>query len=133
MIEAKVSPYSQNGLLVEEMIARYSAGLPSEPGAKDDSKNHSGVVVLLTGSTGNLGSEILRLLCDDNSNVTKVYALNRRSSKQTIYERHAAQLGAKGVDGGFLRSPRLVFLEGDTALPNFDLDIDVYEEVCLCC
>lgn len=136
MIGGTVLPRSQDcdrRLLIENMITKYSGGL-SPPTANNISKKPQredlGNVVLLTGSTGNLGSEILKLLCSDNVNVAKVYALNRHSSEQSIYQRHVAQLKSKSVDVEFLKSPKLVFLEGDTALPNFDLDLDVYEEVC---
>ncbi|KAG6843342.1 hypothetical protein H0H93_001329, partial [Arthromyces matolae] len=71
---------------VEAMIEKYSSGLdrpsslqgPSTPGDK---------VVLLTGSTGNLGSQILADLLLD-STVHRVYALNRDSDSTPILERH---------------------------------------------
>lgn len=115
---------------MDSMFAKYTEGLPLVP--KDNRKRpreDSGAVVLLTGSTGNLGSDILKLLCNDSSNVAKIYTFNRRSSKQSIYERHAAQLQSKSIDVEFLNSPKLIFLEGDSTLPNFDLDLDVYEVV----
>lgn len=116
-------------VLIETMIEKYGHGLTSSTNhTSQPQQPDSGAIVLLTGSTGNLGSDLLAFLCSD-ANVTKIYTLNRRSSKQSIFQRHTEQLNSKSVDAGFLKSEKIVFLQGDTALPNFDLDLNVYQEV----
>src|ERR1700761_7853417 len=70
---------------VEAMIARYSEGF-DDPVIQTRMTAHStGAVVLLTGSTGGLGSHILEILLS-NPSVERVYAFNR-SGKTTIDQR----------------------------------------------
>ncbi|TFK59329.1 putative aminoadipate reductase [Pluteus cervinus] len=113
---------------IEAMIAKYS--LPSVHVMNDalDGDNHVSNgshptlarTVLVTGSTGNLGAHLLdQLLRDDR--VGKVYSLNRPSSK-TPLERHQERFHDHGLDLALLTSPKLVFLEGDTAQPLLGLE-----------
>jgi hypothetical protein len=70
---------------IRSMIDLYSQDMPPiniENKAKLDSE-----VVLLTGSTGGLGSLLLAALLN-NERVKKVYALNRPSGKHTSLARH---------------------------------------------
>ncbi|EPQ53300.1 acetyl-CoA synthetase-like protein [Gloeophyllum trabeum ATCC 11539] len=107
-----------------DMIAKYSATLagPKEPKA----------VVLLTGSTGTLGTHLLFQLLR-NENVAKVYAYNRKSSAASSSERQKAAFVDKGFDAGLLEDAvaplKVEFLEGDAAHENLGLDPAVYAEL----
>ncbi|TFK74185.1 putative aminoadipate reductase [Pluteus cervinus] len=121
---------------IEAMIAKYS--LPcgdavngTVNGVTNDLSNsvHSPSVptVLLTGSTGNLGSHLLDQLLQDDR-VGRVYALNRPSSKTTL-ERHLERFHDQGLDSKLLASSKLIFLEGDTAQSHLGLDEVQFAEV----
>ncbi|KAG6899435.1 hypothetical protein C0993_010310 [Termitomyces sp. T159_Od127] len=115
---------------IEMMIEKYSAGLESSPvstsGAFTVPKNK---VVLLTGSTGNLGSQILAELLLDPS-VEYVYALNRAATgSASILERHTERFVDKALDVELLRSDRLVFVEGDTTMLRLGLSDEVYNKI----
>ncbi|KAG5640044.1 hypothetical protein DXG03_001555, partial [Asterophora parasitica] len=113
---------------MERLIEEYSrsAASPSAP----PRRQHQPVTpsILLTGSTGNLGSDLLALLLQDPS-VTRIYALNRRSSQGSASERVHAQFAAKGLDVAALKSEKLVFIEGDTTLPDLGLGHSLYAEI----
>jgi len=116
---------------IESMIAKYSDGLstPIAAGNKVAGQGKDDVVVLLTGSTGNLGSQILDSLLR-NPKVKRVYALNRpSSSSKSIQERHIQRFLDRGLDSSLLSTDRLVFLEGDASHRNFGLEKEVYKQV----
>ncbi|GAW08556.1 Linear gramicidin synthase subunit D [Lentinula edodes] len=114
---------------MEEMIMRYSKGL-DEPlnGVKPAAREPFGHVVLLTGSTGNLGALILAMLLS-NKAVARVYALNRPSSQASTLERHIKRFEDKALDTSVLSSDKLVFLEGETSNPHLGLTDHVYNEL----
>lgn len=115
---------------IETMIAKYSNSLPapltsrSKQAPRDD-----GAVVLLTGSTGNLGAQLLSSLLE-NPGVRMVYALNRPASgTRSIPQRQKERLKDKGLDTLILESDRLVFLEGETREERLGLVDAVYDDV----
>lgn len=113
---------------VEDMIAKYPADMPSLSLEVLSSSKPTSTVVLITGSTGGLGSQLLsECLMDDN--VTKVYVLNR-PAKSTSVARHEATFGDRGLDKQLLASPKLVFLEGDAGNDLLGLDVNLFDEVC---
>ena len=116
---------------IEEMIEKYSTGLdgtpPPEPTAT--ATTPPAKVVLLTGSTGNLGAQILASLLEAE-NVERVYALNRPSSgSKSMFDRHRERFEDKALDDSLLASVKLVFLEGDAASPNLGMAENTYNEV----
>lgn len=115
---------------MDEMIEKYSAGLKkSAPSTGPTPVRVGGAVVLLTGSTGNLGAEILAALLRADS-VERVYTLNRPSDARSISARHEARLNDKGLDSSLLLSNKLVLIEGDAARYRLGLPDDLYDEVC---
>ncbi|KAF8956587.1 acetyl-CoA synthetase-like protein [Flammula alnicola] len=126
---------------IELMIAKYSTGL-SQPIAQHNVNGNSTAnahrvgrddeaVVLLTGSTGNLGAQILESLLRD-PRVKKVYALNRPSSSpKSVQERQKERFTDKGLDVSLLErsSGRLVFLEGEASHRNLGLKDAIYDEL----
>lgn len=112
---------------MEEMIAKYSQGLDVllQASAKVDTTQQ---YVLLTGSTGNLGAQVLESLLLNDS-VARVYTLNRPSAKKSMYERHRARFQDKSLDLSLLSSPKLVFLAGETSQEDLALSEETLKEV----
>jgi FlaA1/EpsC-like NDP-sugar epimerase len=115
---------------IEEMIKKYTVGLNvALPAQRSEAHER---VVLLTGSTGNIGAQILTDLLEDKG-VHQIYALNRSSSgSQTILDRHRARFEDKGLDTSLLKSEKLIFINGDTSEERLGLDEATYNEVSVC-
>ena len=121
---------------IEEMINKYS--FSPKPLDNDASaitiEDESGtadrnVVVLLTGSTGNLGSQVLEDLLLDSA-IHRVFTLNRASSSsKSQLDRHSDRFRDKGLDLNVLQSKKWTPLEGDLALEGLGLSEAVYKEV----
>ncbi|KAL1671541.1 hypothetical protein EV122DRAFT_295427 [Schizophyllum commune] len=101
------------------LAAKYSKGLPGYvdvstlpkyvPAASASLQLPA--IVLLTGTTGNLGAEILAMLLKDDR-VTRIYTLER-AGKTPVKERQRARFVDKGFDTSLLDLMKLVALEGD--------------------
>ncbi|KAL1718580.1 hypothetical protein EV715DRAFT_200967 [Schizophyllum commune] len=115
------------------MAARYSEGLP---GYIDSSTLPRyvppafatpltlPVTVLLTGSTGNLGTYLLINLLGD-PRVNRLYTLDR-PGKTAVIERQLTSFVDKGLDPIILASTKLVVLEGDACAENLGQTEEVY-------
>jgi hypothetical protein len=114
---------------VRAMIQRYTQDMATVHPSKTPKPDQD--VILLTGSTGGLGSQMLIGLLGD-SKVAKVYALNRASARSSPLERHQKTFEDRGLDVVLLQSPKLVFLEGEASLERLGLSSDQYEEVSFC-
>lgn len=113
---------------MKEMVEKYSSGFPSAALRRDVSLRE-GKVVLLTGTTGGLGSNILATLVD-NPSVERVYALNRGRA-DGLRDRMRKTLVDRGL-GEYvpaLNSGKVVLLEGDCTLEDFDLEKSLFAEV----
>jgi hypothetical protein len=111
-------------LPIENCITKFSAGLSKE------GQNGSQIlpaVILLTGSTGSLGSFLLDSLLQDDR-VSKVYAYNRPGNKSTK-ERQVAAFIDRDLDATLLDSPKLIFVDGVLHQKNLGLLPGVYDEV----
>ena len=109
---------------IRALIAKYTADMPT---AKAKGKaNASPPVVLLTGSTGNIGSHILAYLLADER-VGRVYTLNRPSADPL--GRLKAAFTERGLPAEMLDDARLVSLAGDITKENFGLEEAQYREV----
>ncbi|KAG6900035.1 putative secondary metabolism biosynthetic enzyme, partial [Termitomyces sp. T159_Od127] len=115
---------------IQAMIEKYSADLEILPVSTNGSFSvPTDKVVLLTGSTGNLGSQILADLLL-NPSVERVYALNRvATGLPSIFERHAVRFADKALDVDLLRSDRLTFVEGDMAMARLGLSDELYNTI----
>lgn len=114
---------------IEEMIEKYSVGLEGRRMNDSDTRPvAASAVVLLTGSSGNLGSQILAA-CLEDDRIQKIFAFNRPSSGvQTVLERHKARFVDRGLDPTALESSKLAFISGDASQPNLGLVQELYEE-----
>ncbi|KAJ7625826.1 putative nonribosomal peptide synthetase, partial [Roridomyces roridus] len=112
---------------VEAMIAKYSQGF-NVPIQLPTSKTHrsADAVILLTGTTGALGSHILAMLLESAS--VQRYALNR-PGRTPISERQHDAFVDRGLNTKLISSAKLVYLEGDTANSDLSLPADIWTEL----
>ncbi|KAF7936357.1 uncharacterized protein EAE98_002576 [Botrytis deweyae] len=81
-------------------------------------------VVVLTGSTGSLGSYILRTLMQDKS-VSHIYCFDRTSS---AHSRHLEK-NKKNNESTDFPASKVTFLKTDLSKPNLDLDDEIYKRI----
>ena len=114
---------------IERMIEKYSSGLQGnilrDPATRDGNEGH---IILITGSTGGLGSYLLASLLN-RKDIIRIYALNRRSKTTATEQRQRSGFEDRGLDISLLASQRLVYVDGDTSQEQLDLDRNLYEEV----
>ncbi|KAJ6579476.1 putative aminoadipate reductase [Mycena vulgaris] len=114
-------------VLMHGMIAKYTSGFAQPVASAPSTANP--MVILLTGSTGNLGSQLLASLLQ-NHKVAKVYAFNRPSSASAgLAQRHATMFEDRGLDIVLLASPKLAFVEGHLNHQDLGLSSHLYNEI----
>lgn len=115
---------------IEDLIKKYSVAL--DPSVLRPSCDNVPIpeeqVVLVTGTTGNLGAEILLRLLEDKR-VKRVYALNRKSSHTSSQQRHEERFKDRAFDTNLLSSSKVVYLEGEASERMLGLNTEAYEEV----
>ena len=113
---------------METMVEKYSSSF-SYRNAGEDATSTQAVceVVLLTGTTGRLGSHLLAQLAK-RPDVKTVYALNRASASD-LMERQRKTFESWELDTELLRSRKIVLLTADLAKPLFGLTETIYNEV----
>ncbi|KLO12645.1 acetyl-CoA synthetase-like protein [Schizopora paradoxa] len=104
---------------MHEMVSKYSEEFPMHRPSRCSDARSGECVVLLTGSTGGLGSTILSSLieCPD---VSCVYALNRKGNLP-LEQRQRKAIVERAIDLSLLSCPKLVLLEGDLDQDGFGL------------
>ena len=103
---------------IKEFRAKYTADLPEFSKHRSLLQHHKdGNTVILTGSTGSLGSYILESLLRQ-SNIKKIYCLNRAEDGQ---QRQSQVNGPRGLTTDW-PAHRVRFLRVDLSKPSFDLD-----------
>jgi thioester reductase-like protein len=116
------------------MIEKYSAGLghcERDAGTVVNGRGRGGHVVVLTGSTGGLGSYLLASLLQFE-NVSAVYAFNRPSKgSSSIQRRQKSSFEDRGLAVTLLQSNKLVYVETDTSRDDLGLDKELYQKVCV--
>ncbi|KAF8601146.1 acetyl-CoA synthetase-like protein [Ceratobasidium sp. AG-I] len=111
---------------VRSMIQKYDSYSTREPillEARSNVKER----VLVTGTTGGLGSHLLFALLQSEK-VEKIWALNR-GSKEEVIARQKLSFQDKLLDVGLLESKRLSILEADLEDKFLGLDGPVYQEI----
>ncbi|KAJ6457233.1 acetyl-CoA synthetase-like protein [Mycena sanguinolenta] len=118
---------SNNAKVAVEMIAKYSAGFETPLSLPKHSASSAGRVVLLTGSTGGLGSHILENLLSHPA-IERVYAFNRQG-RIPVSERQRGAFVDRALDITLLASEKLIYLEGDTAKEDLGLPYEMWTEL----
>ena len=126
-LEAAISDQDISSLAIDrvqrmqDVFTQYSSDLPTKQ-SLPPSQIVGSVVILLTGSTGSLGSYLLDTLIS-NVGVRKVYCLNRgKESKERQIKSHLK----KGLAVNF---PNTIFLQSDLSKPCLGLDETTYDEL----
>lgn len=116
---------SAHANMINDMIQKYTVSFPVHtPGP---AVNDAGEVVVLTGSTGSLGSFILDSLIHDKR-VNKVFCFNRRGSAPTL-KRQQNSFAERKLDSSLLTSDRVVFYDVEINAPLFGLAEDVFKGI----
>lgn len=112
---------------LQDYVWKFTQNWPTHRPAQS-SVEVDGEVILLTGSTGGLGSQLLAQLITMPS-VTRIYAFNRPSSKPSR-QRHVEAFTDRGNDLSLLDSEKIVYVEGDTSVQGFSIENGLLKEVC---
>ena len=104
---------------MEGMLEKYSQGLP-QPRNNTTTRQQQGLTIVLTGSTGSLGSYLLDCLLT-NSQVKKVICLNRGTDSATKQKNSNRSRGLAAEWG-----ERVQFLSTDLSKTELGLDTDEY-------
>ncbi|PCH33942.1 acetyl-CoA synthetase-like protein [Wolfiporia cocos MD-104 SS10] len=110
---------------IEALIKKYTAQLPSAPAAPIQWSGEQGSVVLITGTTGALGSLILAKLLV-NSRVQHVFALNRGSA---LFDRQRTAFETARLPLELLTESKLTLLSGNLEKADFGLDSATLDKI----
>ncbi|EJD40551.1 acetyl-CoA synthetase-like protein [Auricularia subglabra TFB-10046 SS5] len=111
---------------IEDMLAKYTQSFPAHT---PSTQGPEGLAVLVTGTTGGLGTNLLAQLLV-SPDVRRVYALNRPGpAGSSLLNRHTAAFLDRGVDPALLDLDRFILLEGDTTREDLGIPASVYDEL----
>ncbi|KAI0750819.1 acetyl-CoA synthetase-like protein [Daedaleopsis nitida] len=121
-------PYMTHASTAKDLVRiaeRYSANLPARPSPlrPREATQH---VVLITGTTGGFGCDVLEHLLRDKV-VAKVYAFNRPGTQAETRQR--VQFGKRGLVEALLSSPKFQMVEASLDVPGFSIAPDLLEEI----
>jgi nucleoside-diphosphate-sugar epimerase len=127
-----VSKQSSRSQTMEEMLRDYQQLVDVIAQSQMANTSTNGVpatvpkdrVILLTGSTGAIGSYIVHALLD-TTNVSYIYCLNRASDSQSLQVERSK---ARGLPTEF-SADRVTFLTADWSKDSLGLDAEVYERL----
>ncbi|TFY76506.1 hypothetical protein EWM64_g7507 [Hericium alpestre] len=107
------------------MVEKYTQNIPQHvPSLPQPQKD----TILLTGSTGGLGANILAHLVADPA-VARIYAFNRKSSKQSLHDRQVEALRSRGLDTSLASSEKVVLVEADVSQENLGISAELRDEL----
>ena len=111
---------------MKALLEKYSSSLPSpKQASRESNETHAAPqVVVLTGSTGALGSYLLEALCASPV-VSKIYCLNRSPDSE---KRQASVNTLRGLSTQF-DPERVHFLTSDLSKPHLGLPDDLYTTI----
>ncbi|KAL0565697.1 hypothetical protein V5O48_016323 [Marasmius crinis-equi] len=112
---------------MERLIGALATGFSAFRGGTKG-KLSQPTVILITGTTGALGSNLLSTLLNDSS-VSGVYALNRKHKGVDLLERQRSCFVQQGLDAELLTDSRLKLIETDLNQIYFGLGSSVFEEM----
>lgn len=106
------------------MVTKYSKNFPVHTGNTPVLKED---VVVITGTTGAIGSNVLAELAK-SSKVSRIYAFTRKSAVASI-ERQKKALESRGLDSALVDGTKVIVIDADLARPNLGLASALYEQV----
>ncbi|OBZ76703.1 Linear gramicidin synthase subunit D [Grifola frondosa] len=109
---------------LRRMVYKYTAQFPARPSSL---RPHEGKdVVLVTGTTGGFGCDILAHLLQ-NETVARVYAVNRPG--EDVLGRQTKTFMERGHDVGLLVAPKFRLVEGDLSVPGAHIEPALFNEI----
>ncbi|KAL5518378.1 hypothetical protein ACEPAH_60 [Sanghuangporus vaninii] len=113
---------------LEALLRNYSRAFPTFVQSTETSSGKL-AVVLLSGSTGAFGSNILAALVA-RPNVRLVYAVSRPSSSGLdVRERHAIGFRREGIDTALLEDKEVRLIEGDLSIIGFGMKSELFQKL----
>lgn len=106
------------------MVAKYTQDLKPHKASASAPTND---VILITGSTGAIGSNVLAELAG-SSQVAKIYAITRKLATSSL-ERQREALKSRGLDATLVDGLRVAVVDGDLCKPDLGLSPEMYNEV----
>lgn len=117
---------SWTGADITDFLARYTTNFPEHVASSPASDKD---VVLVTGTTGALGSALLARLVGTDS-VARVYAYNRPSRQHAgVLERQKEALKSRGYDPEIATDPKVVMVEGELTGAGLGVEPVLEEEI----
>ena len=114
---------------ITEMLQQYSPSLPNNPHRICAPPPNGGVVTLITGVAGSIGSHILAsVLADDR--ISRIYVLVRKDMLRGLQERLQTAFIEYNLPVDQLKDSRLICLAGEPDAPMLGLDDTMYHKVC---
>ncbi|KAJ8092337.1 putative NRPS-like protein biosynthetic cluster [Marasmius tenuissimus] len=112
--------------VMNDLVAQYSKDLACPE--KHDGPKSSEKIVLLTGSTGSLGSHILSDLIQ-NSEIRHVYALIRSEGAPDVSQRQRTSFKRRGLDPTMIANDKVTLLAVDLADSHLGLGEELFISV----
>ncbi|KAJ8093219.1 putative NRPS-like protein biosynthetic cluster [Marasmius tenuissimus] len=125
--DARTDDSAKVGIMAD-LVVQYSKDLPSPPPEKQDQEKRSKKVVLLTGSTGSLGSHVLSSLIED-SDVQHIHVLIRSLGQSDVVLRQRESFERRGLDPAVILDGKVTLLEGDLANARLGLADSAFESI----
>ncbi len=111
-------------MVMAQLVQRFTQDLPQISTTHDKAPRPTELNVLLTGSTGSLGTYLLKALLDD-PNIPKVYCLNRSADAQ---QKQIEQFARLKLDHD-LNTQRVDFIKADYSQTQFGLSDAKFNEL----
>ncbi|KAI1633994.1 hypothetical protein F4809DRAFT_652207 [Biscogniauxia mediterranea] len=105
---------------MEKLVAKFENQLPRPPNKEQRIPGGSEQTIILTGSTGSLGSYMLASLLT-RADIKKIYCLNRSEDAKAKQEK---SLSSRGLPALPVQDGRVVFLQAKLSEPNLGLPAD---------
>ncbi|KAL1860034.1 putative NRPS-like protein biosynthetic cluster [Paecilomyces lecythidis] len=125
ILEGKVQAGLSREDKIKELVRKYTSDLPHKQEARPVNGSNLPSVVILTGSTGSLGTYLLYTLLGSES-VAKVYCLNRSDAE--LRQKKGFKEKGLSVDANTMED-KVEFLQVSFGEPRFGLSEDKYQEL----